>query len=162
MQPETVRLSYSLSLSVLPDFISQDYRLGFPATFKHNSNRLIGTVSLISFHRERLQWPTNGPAPAPPGAQELGSTWFYWICQTPLRPSSFAQFALPRAAQHPADAGRASFRRNDAPKQPPRQMTLGQHQPIVPDMLDQPAAGLHQPLHRVRDQLSIFFGKGYR
>ena len=49
MQPKTVRLSYSLSLSVLPDFISQDYRLGFPATFKHNSNRLIGTVSLISF-----------------------------------------------------------------------------------------------------------------
>jgi hypothetical protein len=28
-----------LSLSVLPEFISQDYRFGFLATIKHNSNR---------------------------------------------------------------------------------------------------------------------------
>lgn len=29
LQPKTVRFSYSLSLSVLPEFISQDDRFGF-------------------------------------------------------------------------------------------------------------------------------------
>jgi hypothetical protein len=51
--PKTARLSYSLSLSVPPEFISQDYRFGFLATIKHTSNCLIGTVFLISFDRER-------------------------------------------------------------------------------------------------------------
>ena len=80
MQPKTVRLSYSLSLSVHPDFISQDYRFGFLSTIKHNSSLLIGAFFLIPFHRERLQWPPNGRAPAPPGAQELGSASFQGIC----------------------------------------------------------------------------------
>ena len=33
-----------------------------------------------------------------------------------------------------------------APEQPPREMTLGQHQPVVPPVFHQPAAGLHQAL----------------
>ena len=62
MQPKTVRLSYSLSLSVLPDFISQDYRFGFLSTIKHNSSRLIGAVSLIIFlSRASLQVRNDEP-----------------------------------------------------------------------------------------------------
>ena len=40
----------------------------------------------------------------------------------------------------------AQLRRSHPPKQPPRQMAVGRRQPLVPGMLDQPAAGLDQPL----------------
>ena len=76
MQPKTVRLSYSLSLSVLPDFISQDYRFGFLSTIKHNSSLLIGAFFLIPFHREWLQWPTNGPGS---GFSGSARTWKYFV-----------------------------------------------------------------------------------
>ena len=33
-----------------------------------------------------------------------------------------------------------------APEQPPCEMALRQHQPVVPGVLDQPAARLHQPM----------------
>ena len=35
-------------------------------------------------------------------------------------------------------------------EQPPVQMPLGQQQPVVARVLDQPAAGLHQPLLQAR------------
>ena len=68
------------------------------------------------------------------------------ILRQPHVPSpSFDQFVC----QPPALSGRHR-QRIDAPdhahEQPPREMALGQHQPVVPRMLDQPAASLHQPL----------------
>lgn len=37
---------------------------------------------------------------------------------------------------------------NHAPEHAPREMALGQHQPVVPGVLNQPVARLHKPLIR--------------
>ena len=40
-------------------------------------------------------------------------------------------------------------------KQPPCEMALGQHQPVVPRVLDEPAAGLHHPLLQTGQRLIL-------
>src|ERR1019366_595167 len=60
----------------------------------------------------------------------------------PLTPSP-GLLPLQRPIQCASTALRSA---HHAPEQPPGQVALRQHQPVVPRVLDQPAAGLHQPL----------------
>jgi len=67
-----------LSLSFHPEFISQDYRFGFLATIKHNSNCGIGAVFFIP------SIPTDSSGPR---------TGFKGFDGRLSAPPSFAQFA---------------------------------------------------------------------
>ena len=127
-------------------FLNQDFRFAILAIIDYTSNRLFWSRLSHFSHPERLRRPGRGPPLALPGWQKPGSASFQAGPQTPIRPSphSFARFAsLPR----PIRCASATLRSaHHAPEQPPGQVALRQHQPVVPRVLDQPAAGLHQPL----------------
>jgi len=58
-------------------------------------------------------------------------------------PPSLGLFSCRALSGGPRQGGNPSHHH---PEQPPRQTAFRQHQPVVPRVLDQPAAGLHQPL----------------
>ena len=93
--------------------------------------------------RLRLRQAPLSPSPK---RQDRQVASFQWVPSTPLRHCvlfrSIVQPTLPRARRH-RQGGNPS---RHAPEQPPGRMALGQHQPAMPRMLDEPAARLHQPL----------------
>ena len=68
----------------------------------------------------------------------------------PAHASAFAQRHHRNLLRFALALSRRRRQRRDLPQhageQPPRQMALRQQQPVVPGMLDEPSAGLHQPL----------------
>ena len=107
------------------------------ASSNHPPNRLRWSHFSYFIHPGRFRRPGKGPPLSPPGAQKRGSASFQAVSQTPIHLLPPSPGLLPGRG---LSCGRRQ-RRNPAhhvSRQPPRQMALGQHQPVVPGILDQP------------------------
>ena len=105
------------------------------------------------FHPERLQRPRKGPT-------------LLLRVRKSLEVPHFKQFPRHPSVPFPPSPGLVPLRRrtlsgwhrqtlnppHHASKQAPRQMALGQHQPVVTGMLHQPPARLHEPLLQARQR----------
>ena len=105
------------------------------------------------FHPERLQRPRKGPT-------------LLLRVRKSLEVPHFKQFPRHLSVPFPPSPGLVPLRRrtlsgwhrqtlnppHHASKQAPRQMALGQHQPVVTGMLHQPPARLHEPLLQARQR----------
>ena len=105
------------------------------------------------FHPERLQRPRKGPT-------------LLLRVRKSLEVPHFKQFLRHLSVPFPPSPGLVPLRRrtlsgwhrqtlnppHHASKQAPRQMALGQHQPVVTGMLHQPPARLHEPLLQARQR----------
>ncbi len=86
--------------------------------------------------------------------EDLELPYFQGIAATPFRsPTSVPSRLLPLSSC--LLSGRHRQRRDPphhASKEPPRQVALCEQQPVIPGVLDQPPAGLHQPLLQARQR----------
>src|ERR1019366_6507409 len=98
------------------------------------------------FHPERRRQPRKGASSASSGHGKPGNASFQAISYTPLRlpPSFLRPVCLPAAAPYPVRRGQRRNPPHHASKEPPVQMSLGQQQPVVPGVLDQSPASLHE------------------
>ena len=77
------------------------------------------------------------------------------ISQTPLRPSSAGPRFCSRHRSATRSAPAAPRSVKHLVKQAPAQMSLGQQQPVVPSVLDQSPASLHEPRLQARQRPSV-------
>ena len=100
----------------------------------YTSNRLFGAAFFVLSIPSNSSGPRRGPSLAPVGAQGPGSASSQAVSQTPIRPLPPSAGLLPcRGLSGPHRQRRDPA--HHAPEQPPRQVALRQHQPVVPRVL---------------------------